>query len=322
MRKVGVDAGCAYIKVVAFDDNNQLIKRAIPSIAVAGKPTADMTGKKSPSYMCDGQTWSINLNSSKYKDTRYPDYPYDQLNTVLLHHGIKQAGISNDEIQLATCIPLNDYYSEMELNKARKRDSSQKAVISNDGLTLPKIEHRLTVPEGLSGWIDLCFNFNGDKKSGMPTNDVGLVDIGGRTTDIAVIVREMEIYTDTISTIPMGYLDVMANLNELINIQYKNTGKFALSDLEKALTARTMEIESGRVENIGVLVDQAISIFTASLFRDVSHIIGNAGQLSGTCYFGGGVHHIKETIKEQEKVFIPEDPQFCNAIGALKAFKI
>ena len=321
MRKVGVDAGCAYIKVVAFDDNNQLIKSATPSISVPGKPIIDMEGIKSLSYMCDGQQWSINSNSSKYKDTRFPDYPYDQQNTVLMHHGIQLAGIENDEIQLATCIPLNDYYNDMELNKARKRDACQKVVSSNDGIKLPTIQHRLTVPEGLSGWIDMCFNFNGDKKSGMPTNDVGLIDIGGRTTDIAVV-RGLDIYADTISTIPLGYLDVMANLNELINAKYKDSGKFALSDLERALQEKKIEIASGKIEDIGNLADQAISIFTDSLFREISGVIGNAGQLSGTCYFGGGVFHIQDIIKKQEKVFIPEDPQFCNAIGALKAFKI
>ena len=87
-----------------------------------------------------------------------------------------------------------------------------------------------------------------------------------------------------------------------------------------ALRDKTIEIASGKVVSIENEVNQCINTFTDELLEDVNNVIGNGKQLSGTCYFGGGIEHIRDRVKSLPKVFIPDEPQFSNARGNLKAF--
>ena len=104
MRKVAIDAGCAYTKVVAFDSNHNLVQKSIPSIVVRGKSTTSLDGSKAPSYMCEGQQWSIIESSTKARETRNDAYPYSDMNTVLIHHALRSAGITTSDIQISTSI--------------------------------------------------------------------------------------------------------------------------------------------------------------------------------------------------------------------------
>ena len=320
MRKIAIDAGCAYIKIACFDDNNRIVTHAIPSIVSDEKPMADLNGNLTPSYRCEGRQLSIIETSTRYEDTRLPEYPYSSINTVLMHHGLFKAGIRNPDIQLSTSIPLHDYYFKMDESKRKKRESVQRVITADSGIILPNIDHKMTLPEGLAGWIDMCFDKDGSKKPNLPTGEVGLVDIGGRTTDIAVV-NGMSISTESIDTVKLGYLDVMDHLNELLNIRFNDSGQFAISALDKALRTQQIEVESGRVEDISQEVENVLHAFSDRTLQEIGRILGNRGQLSGTCYFGGGVEHIRNIILQQPKVFIPENPQFSNVIGCLKAFR-
>ena len=321
MRKVAIEAGCAYTKVAAFDNNNQLIESCIPSILVRGKSATDMAGNKAPSYWCNGQQWSVLTESPKNEPTDLDDYPYTDQNTVLMHHALRMAGINNDEIELATCIPMEQYYSDMDGNIARKKQSVSQTVTDINGNSLTSFNHKITIPECVSGWVDMCYRIGGEMNPNVPNGQVGLVDVGGRTTDL-VIVQGKQVMDDTISTLPHGYLGIFKNLNELINQRYSDTGKFAINVLDNALNKKRIEIETGKVVDISDLVEQSINNFSRQLMNDVNRILGGQQQLSGTCFFGGGVENesMRKIILEQPKTMIPKKPQYSNSRGALKAF--
>ena len=268
MRKVAIEAGCAYTKVAAFDNNNQLIESCIPSILVRGKSATDMAGNKAPSYWCNGQQWSVLTESPKNEPTDLDDYPYTDQNTVLMHHALRMAGIHNDEIELATCIPMEQYYSDMDGNIARKKQSVSQTVTDINGNSLTSFNHKITIPECVSGWVDMCYRIGGEMNPNVPHGQVGLVDVGGRTTDL-VIVQGKQVMDDTISTLPHGYLGIFKNLNELINQRYSDTGKFAINVLDNALNKKRIEIETGKVVDISDLVDQSINNFSRQLMNDV-----------------------------------------------------
>ena len=118
------------------------------------------------------------------------------------------------------------------------------------------------------------------------------------------------------------YLGVMDHLNELLNVRFSDSGQFAISALDMSLRTKIIEVESGRTEDISEEVAQVIHAFSDKTLHEINRILGNRGQLSGTCYFGGGVEHIRTIIEKQPKVFIPANPQFSNVIGCLKAFRV
>ena len=322
MRKVSIDPGCAYIKVVAFDNQNRVIQKAIPSILVESEGTIDMDGNTSPTYRCDGAVWTVIESAHNPYNTRTDGYPYEPVNTVLMHHALRMAGIDNDDIQVATSIPLNDYYKkDMAAYKQKKKETVQIPVTTFDHKTLSVLEPKVIVPEGLAGWIDMCYDYAGQPLPGIPEGQVGLVDIGGRTTDICVV-QGLNVYGDTVETVSRGYLDVFAEINQMVNNKYPETRKFPVKTLDTSLTTKQLEIETGRVVDISEEIDRALKNFTNGIMRDVNRLLGGDRQLAGTCFFGGGVHHIRSEISKRPKTFIPDEPQFANARGAMKAYRI
>ena len=321
MRKIGADVGCSFVKLAMFDNNNNLIKHAVRSVAVRGNGIKSLLGGQSVAYLCDGQEWHIVDSSPNAAPTDFDEYPYSNLNAVLLKHAIKDAGVLNDEISIAASLPLNDYFNNEEQSKEKKNRVIAKPVYCLNKDTPVLTTPGRIIPEAVAGFIDMFYGFDGKLKEGAPGGDVGLVDIGGRTTDLCVI-RGLDVYTGTVTTLKRGYLNVCQDLNKLINVHYPATGEFSITDLDRALISRKMEIETGRVEDVDVLVQQAIAMFTEATLNDINRILGNHGQLSGTCFFGGGVKHMEQIIKQQKGVYIPADPQFCNAVGNLKSFRI
>ncbi len=317
MRKISIDAGCAYVKVVFLNDRHQLVEISVPSIIAAAKPSQAMDGTTSPSYFCDGQQWSV--LPSRSEPTAFPDYPYSTLNTVLIHHALTVAGVTTPDVEIATCIPLADYFERMDASKDRKRSSLSKSVTLPDGSTRYHLTPSVTVPECLAGWLDLAYDNNGREIDDNPAGDVGLVDVGGRTTDIGVV---NNLNMEKTTTLPHGYLDVFSYLNDAINRQFPNTEQFSVPVLDQTLRTGMVEIAIGQTEDVSALVDQSIQVFSDDLLRKVNEHLGNSRHLSGTCFFGGGVEHIRDIIKKMPKTFIPDNPQFSNARGAFKAFRI
>ena len=148
---------------------------------------------------------------------------------------------------------------------------------------------------------------------------VGLVDIGGRTTDIAVALPGWEVDTKYTGTIRTGYLDILKALSDQLKEKYK-TGDIEISALEKAVKNNAIQLFTGDPVDITEEVTKARRMVSGEIIREVGRRFGNVKHMAGICYFGGGAEDMRKDL-EEEKVVIPEKPQFSNARGYLKIAK-
>ena len=321
---VGQDSGCAYIKTVYFDEKNNIIECSIPALAKRGKSTIGIGASTGVTYDCEGEEWSINPDRMNTEDNRFDSYPYSRLNQALSIHGLIEAGLTDKgKLNIASGIPLNHFYHGSDVQKNRieeKKKMFQRGVSIRGGGKIPSANIAHVYPEALAGWVDISISNDGTDTE-RQVRAVGLVDIGGRTTDIAVALPDFKIDPDFTSTIPTGYLDVCEKLNEFLIEDYK-TGRIDITILDSAL--RTGEIQLYRDQesvDISEQVNRAVEIISGDITREVERKLGKANHLAGICYFGGGAEHMREQLEKQSNVHVPERPQFSNARGYLKTMK-
>ena len=323
---IGLDAGCAYIKVVSKDKNGDLVEFSVPSLAKHGKATVGMGSISGVSYECEGEEWSINPSLMGCEDTRFDEYPFTEMNAVLSVHALIGAGFEGQSVNIASGLPINQYYAENTPdlgNINRKHNNYFRKVrrLQSGQFRDVKIEmdSKLVCPESIAAWADICLD-----KDGNPTHEVsqpvGLVDIGGRTTDIAVVVQGLnfEVEQEFTGTLKTGYLDVLEKLNEYISEKY-SVGKLEIAVLDQSLREGEITLGMGEPVNIQEEIKNAKKVISNGIMREVGRRFTKVSQMAGVCYFGGGAENMREELKElQHDVIIPERTQFSNARGYLK----
>ena len=320
---IGLDAGCAYIKIAYYDDSGAIVEKIIPALAKLGKSTVSMTQGTGVTYICDGEEWSINPDLNNTEDTRFPSYPYSGLNAVLSVHALLEAGFTDsDSLKVASGIPLNHYYDGADINQDKineKLKNFKRTLTRRGGGSLPSPDLKFIYPEALAGWVDICIGDNGEEIE-EHARPVGLVDIGGRTTDIAVCLPGFQIDPDFTGTIDKGYLDVCEKLNEYL-IREFDTGSLSTSVLDASLRSKSIQLYRGQdAVDISEHVSNAVNYISNEILRDVERKL-KGEHLGGVCYFGGGAEHMRKRLQEKKNTFVPERPQFSNARGYLKTMK-
>ncbi len=321
---IGLDSGCAYIKCVKMGEDGEFIEFSVPSLAKTGAATVGMGGVSGITYECRGEEWSINPNKTSSEDTRFDGYTLSPMNLILSTHTLLEMGLSG-RVPVSSGLPINQFFTEKSgpnkdlINQKHQMYNNSVLKLGKKGfshvdLTFDSVK---VCPEALGGWVDICMDSTGDMVQEVH-QPVGLVDIGGRTTDIALALPGFEIDSQYTGTIKTGYLDILATLNRLLREKYK-TGDIEVSTLEKAAREGTIELFMGEeAVDIAVEVKKARSMVSGEIMREVGRRFSNVKHMAGTCYFGGGAEDMRDDLQKEKNVFIPERPQFANARGYWK----
>ena len=323
---IGRDAGCAGIKLAYKDNTGEIVEKSIRSLAKLGKASIGMGGVSGITYQCDGETWSISENYFGCEDTRYDDYPFESLNAVLGTHALIQAGLEGQDLQVSSGLPINQFYDSVKGPRADliNRKHAQNGLIVHrlgaDGFQRVNIqtESIQVSPEGLAGWVDVCLDENGAPRSEV-TSPVGLVDIGGRTTDIAVVTGGLsfDIEPEYTGTLKVGFLDLYQDLNEKLTDRY-NCGKIEIAALDTALQTGKIQLFTEEPVDISEEIEQSKKAISKEIMREVGRRFSKVQHMAGVAYFGGGAENMRADLEKGQNVIIPGRAQFANARGYLK----
>ncbi len=239
-------------------------------------------------YIGEG-IFETELNKSK-KDNFLP----------LLLTGIALNSSKNDVFQQIVCgLPINQYKTNKESltdlvlsNRVReiKLNGEPKKIIITD----------FTVyPEGVGAYYSLG-----------TTDDVIIVDIGGRTTDIAYIVdKKLKVS----STIAVGTLNIYKDIADKLNASYS---------LDLDISAAERILDRGYLEVDGLKTD--LSFVTEILKRNFIKInddmnIKFPSRTEKIVLVGGGYKLFEKAFKKRYiNSFVADNPVFANSIGFQK----
>ena len=264
----------------------------------------------------------------KTAPTNFNEYPISTMNRAIVNHALHLAGLGGKNVVLTTGLPVRHYYkysgTNNELIRKKKRNllsSAEGGLISSlDGLELPRIVKHHVVAEGIASWIDFVTNI---KPDGSIEHDmekikerIAIVDIGGRTTDVAVI-KDWDVDPERSATIDAGMLSV----HEVIRGMVKEEFDAEIDDEQVYKAVETNRIKVfGKTEDVSFIVNTAKSEVLGQIYNEIKRRVGTGGDLSTVLFVGGGSQVFADKLGgwyERNGVISPK-PLYANAIGMAK----
>lgn len=260
--------------------------------------------------------------------TNFNEYPVSTMNRAIVNHALNLAGLGGKNVIITTGLPVRHYYKysgiNEELIKRKKKNllsSSEGGNIkSMDNLELARIVKHHVVAEGIAAWIDFVTHISpdGEIKYDMDSikERIAIVDIGGRTTDVAVI-KDWDVDPERSATIDAGMLSV----HEVIRGIVKEEFDADIDDEQVYKAVNTNQIKVfGKIENISSIVQTAKSEVLGRIHNEIKRRIGTGGDISNILFVGGGSEVFSEQLSGwyTKNGIISPNPLHANAIGMAK----
>jgi len=322
---VGVDDGHYAIKIVL--ETGQTF--SIPSRAAAGKHLISLRDSDDGVFYDteEGRTFTVSAQLPKFEDTRFMDYPKSELNRVLVHDALRRAGLGGRNVRITTGLPVSYYY----LANGEKNQALIDAKVANLGkrvsygdTPLAKIVANTVTTEAVASFVDQLMDLDGNPSgdfqnlSEMP---VGVIDVGGKTTDCAVLLPGMVVDPSRSGSNDVGVLQLMENVGAKLLAHLQLDAALPASAIEKALTTGTVRLY-GKEQDVKKIIDDEKERLTQQIMSAVRTKVGSGADLDHVLFVGGGALVLKEQLlKHYPHARVPDEPVFANARGMLKFAK-
>lgn len=319
---VGVDDGYAFIKLAWYEPGTTTIRTAaVRSHAQSGADVISVSGEIMGAYETEGgERFTVNPSIAGM-DTRFPDFPTSPLNRVLVHHGLNEAGFSGMDVRIGTTLPPQQFFREGD-GRTRlingKRESLLKPVKSLSGQASPKVVDHEILPEAVAAVIDYTITDDG-RIAQQFSAPIAVVDIGGRTTDVVVVLPDNQIDKSRMRTEHLGVLNVIDRVQTEVIDQFDldPTDADAI-DFDQAVRNRKIRLH-GSESDISQIVDGAIQEVGRRILHVVQTKIAGGASLEAILFVGGGAAVMRKVISQYPNALVHSNPQFANARGVLKA---
>lgn len=282
--KRGIDVGNYSLK----EFPNTCIKSLVTSEEdiLGSKLALEYEGK---TYYIGEGSFETELNKSS-KDNFLP----------LLLTGITMNCNKNDMFQQVVCgLPINQFKANKEVLKDLVLSDRVRELKLNGEDKRIIITDFEVYPEGVGAYYS--FNTN---------DDVIVIDIGGRTTDIAYIANKK---LSISSTVAVGTLNIYKDIADRLNFEYS-------LDLDMPMAERI--IDRGYLEIDGSKVD--LSFLTDILKRNFMKINDDLSlkfpaRTEKIVLVGGGYKLFEKAFKKRyQNSYVADNPIYANAIGFRK----
>lgn len=322
---VGVDDGHYAIKVVSESGG----MFTIPSRARSGRHLISWQEQDDGSFYQteEGGAYTVNEHLQNYEDTRFKEYPKSALNLVLVHHALRQAGFGGKNVVIATGLPVSYYY----LANGRKNNALIDAKVANlmravtcGAKPVAHIERNIVATEAIAAYFDQLVDMEGcptPQYNALGEAAVGVIDIGGKTTDCAVVYPG----GDQVDVDRSGSSDTgVLMLNDAVESRLRSL--FDLDNVpprmvEAAISKGIVKI-AGEEKDVRDIVTTEKERLAEQIMSGVRTKIGTGKDLDFVLFVGGGAIVMRDQIARHfPHCRFPEHPEFANARGMLKIVK-
>lgn len=321
---VGVDDGHYAIKIVLEDGSTF----AVPSRGRAGRHLIAWKDDDQGLYRTEeGQDYTVHEHLQQADDTRFKDYPRSPLNRVLVHHALRHAGFGGKDVFIATGLPVSYYYmADGKRNDAlieAKQENLRKGVTCGNQ-PMANIVRNVVATEAIAAYFDQLIDMDGQPSEDyemLGESVVGVVDIGGKTTDCAVIFPGgNQVDTERSGSSDVGvlmlYAAVESNLRSVFDLD-----NVPPRLIEAAIKTGAVKI-AGESQDVSAMVRKEKEHLAEQIMAGVRTRIGTGKDLDSVLFVGGGTIVMQEQLKKYfpHSRFVKQ-PEFSNARGMFKIAK-
>lgn len=319
----GIDDGFDETKIILSNNNKIKIK----SQAKAGELNQiNVSGHNKTVFNYKTNNGLFSIGDIRESDsTSFDEYPTSPLNRVIVSHAIRQMNINNnDSLVICTGLPVNRFYVRNKINqslvKAKRKNLLLNDVIPDDGTLLPKIIRHEVLTEAIAAWFDLVIERNNDgkliKNSDISSQTTAIIDIGGRTTDVAVLSGGI-LDKDRSGTIDVGMLAVRQNVNDKIADEFDGVEPTTIQ-LNEAFNSGKIKMW-GQYHDISSLIEESKKTIVSRIESDVKKRLGKGSDIDNIVFVGGTVIAIEPYLDNWfRQQIIADNPSYANASGMCK----
>lgn len=319
---VGCDDGNAATDIVLLNGGGVVDSLAIPSRARSGIHGTSIVGAEvesavGPCYETEGAQFTVG-DVPDAESARFDDYPISPMNRSIVHHALRLAGLGGKEVVIATGLPLGWFYKGGVPNAGlieRKKASLMMPIRALDGSPVAKIVRHEVYPEGLAAWVDYAVDADSNLLDGVLKETIAVIDVGGRTTDCAVVLPGRRIDHARSGSADIGVLNVVTDV--CVALQKRFEFEVPAGAVEKALIDRKLKV-FGKWQDIGTEIDAAVVRAMDTVLREVNRRLGKSPDVDRFLLVGGGAYLFEGIAKAYPNVVIPAQPELANARGFAK----
>jgi plasmid segregation protein ParM len=318
---VAVDAGHAWIKLLAGYGKSQ-IKLALQASAKHGISAHPGLGlgprdREVGLYITEGSKVTVS-NALAGVATDYDGYHSSPIQRCLVQHALRRGGFGGRTVDLVTGLPVGEWLNGGPSVISEKMDSLQRPVAAIDARGPDKqavtIGEVSVVPEAMMAAVDHVMTVDLEL---LQTGPIGVVDIGGRTTDCVVMLEELSIDSARSGTVDAGVLNVREVLERELGAKFEFRERLSSRAYEQALRTGRVQL-FGKDEDVRELVQGAVNEIGNTIFAAVRRQLGKGANLQRVLLAGGGTYLFRDGVGAFPHATLVPEPEFANARGMLK----
>ena len=319
---VATDDGYAQVKLVGQNPNGVgLVKMLVRSSVRPGRyGMSTLSGARAMgSYSTEeGEDYTVS-DDVEGESTMFDGFHVSPLNRVLVNHALVAGGYGGHQVGLVAGLPVGDFFIDGALDQDKivaKTRNLSKAITSASGAPMADIVQVKIGCQAIAAFVDYLLDDDLVARD-VATKRVAVVDIGGRTTDIAVIMNRDSLDASKSGTSNIGVLDVYEMVARGIRAKFKTRDKYTLSDMDRAVRSGSFPMW-GEPHDVSDLVAEAVREQETKIEREVSRRIGAASNVDVVLFVGGGAALFTRVSEPFRNGKVAPDPEFANARGLLK----
>ncbi len=327
MRILGLDDGYAQTKVATGEK-----WRLAPTCIQSGRALVSaLPGGSAPTgYVAQGEgsEWTVGADLPRPSEISHDGYPASVEARVMATHAMRGAlsetanGSGPVEVSVCSGVPLDRTLGGHEALVAAKRDNllaNDVAVLNGSGepqaVGFRVVRHEV-VPEAIGAWIAAIAEVGDGGDVRIPQQamraHLAVVDIGGRTTDVAVVWNGA-VDAQASRTVEVGVAQMRAQLGDAIHRRFG--ARIEARQADEAL-------RSGQVTLFGKAVDaarerdQALGAVLGQLRNEVRAALGDGAALERVLFVGGGAKLAEGAVRQWFRHGqVAPSPVLANAVG-------
>jgi plasmid segregation protein ParM len=321
---VAVDDGYARTKLYTVDADGKAVKHALRSSVRTGRYGVGSITGDGFIGLYDTEDGPFTVSEKiEGENTQFDGFHVSTVNRVLVNHTIIDAGFGGRDVDLITGLPVADYF----VNGARdvrkiemKRDNLLKPVTAGtDGVLMPSIKNVTVGCQAVAAWVDFAMDDDLNLRDDID-GAIAIVDIGGRTTDIATVINGESVDHARSGTDNTGVLDVYNAVMHAVVGKFNIRDKLPVAAIDQAIRSDDRSIRLwGKKHDISEIIESALAEHESKLARIIDRIIGDGASINKVVFVGGGsalFTKLKDLFPHNGETV--DDPEFANARGLHK----
>lgn len=335
---IGIDDGHYSTKICTAEG----VTFSIPSRIVKGQEFCyfDEEKQKAIEYLADdGNIYTVIPENQKniegIIDTRRGEYYYSDANKILVTHILNSNGFGDKNLNIVSGLPLESYYKNNRKNDeiiSKKIENliNLNAYCSDKSVINPRIIKHNIIAEGVATLYDLMYDFDLNPQietmNIIDNGSIAIVDIGGRTIDIASVKEGGEnLYFNYSGTKEFGALSLIDEVTTLIKYECDVDLSSSIQMVEKIIDKKVY-YKAGKEINLQCKIDTVIKNFADKILNEIIPKIlsKHKNNVQMIIFTGGGTLLIQDYLNniDHANIRIVDDPQFSNARGMAKVAKM